>query len=77
MKKSLTQISQDLINKFDQELIMLVKEDIQNQRMKIKNKLIHMNTVKFDNELYQIIKQDIQLIKEQLCNHQIKLAKAS
>lgn len=76
MKKSVVEISKELINKFDSELLMLIKEDIQIQSQKIRNRLINMNTIKFDNELYQIIKQDIQLIKEQLCNHQITLAKA-
>ena len=76
MKNSITQISNHLMNKFDLELMMLVKNDLVEQRIKIKNKLIHLSTIKFDNELYQIIKQDILLIKEQLKNHQINLAQA-
>lgn len=76
MKNSITQISNHLMNKFDLELMMLVKNDLEEQRIKIKNKLIHLSTLKFDNELYQIIKKDILLIKEQLNSHQIKLAKA-
>ena len=76
MKNSPSQISNHLINKFDLELMMLIKNDLEEQSIKIKNKLIHLITIKFDNELYQIIKQDILLIKEQLNNHQIKLAQA-
>jgi len=76
MKNSLSQISNHLINKFDLELMMLVKNDLEEQSIKIKNKLIHLSTLKFDTELYQIIKQDILLIKDQLNNHKIKLAKA-
>ena len=71
MKNSLSQISNHLINKFDLELMMLVKNDLEDQSVKIKNKLIHLSTLKFDSELYQIIKQDILLIKEQLNNHQM------
>lgn len=77
MRKSVSKISKELINKFDSELLMLIKEDIQNQSQKIRSKLININTFKFDNELYEIIKRDIQIIKEQLSNHQINLAKAS
>ena len=76
MKNSLSQISNHLINKFDLELMMLVKNDLEDQSVKIKNKLIHLSTLKFDNELYQIIKQDILLIKEQLNNHQMALVQA-
>jgi len=76
MKMSLANISNQMINKFDQELLMLIKEDLQNQKGKIKNKLIHLRTVKFDHELYQIIKKDIQFIREQLCNQQRTLAHA-
>ena len=76
MKNSLSQISNHLINKFDLELMMLVKNDLEEQSIKIKNKLIHLITIKFDNELYQIIKQDILLIKEQLNNHQMALVQA-
>ena len=76
MKNSLSQISNHLINKFDLELMMLVKNDLEEQSIRIKNKLIHLSTLKFDNELYQIIKQDILLIKEQLNNHQMALVQA-
>ena len=76
MKNSLSQISNHLINKFDLELMMLVKNDLEEQSIKIKNKLIHLSTIKFDNELYQIIRQDILLIKEQLNNHQMALVQA-
>lgn len=77
MKKSVSEISKDLINKFDTELLMLIKEDIQIQSQKVRNRIINMNTIMFDNELYQIIKQDIQIIKEQLSSQQRNLAKAS
>ena len=76
MKNSPSQISNHLINKFDLELMMLIKNDLEEQSIKIKNKLIHLITIKFDNELYQIIKQDILLIKEQLNNHQMTLVQA-
>ena len=76
MKNIISQISTNMVNKFDQELLMLIKTDLLDQKVKIKNRLIHLSTVNFDNELYQIIKLDIQLIKQKLSNQKRTLAQA-
>ncbi|MDA9554605.1 hypothetical protein N9R54_00085 [Pelobium sp.] len=76
MKNKSTKIARQLIEKFDEQLIQVLKEDLQLQRARIKNKLIHLSTVTFDKELYQIIKHDICLIKSQLSNQQNNLAQA-
>ncbi|MEO5912304.1 MAG: hypothetical protein ABIP95_15565 [Pelobium sp.] len=60
----------------DNELLMILKNDLISQSVKIKNKLINMTTLKFDQELINIIKEDISFLKSQLSNPQ-HLAKAS
>lgn len=60
----------------DNELLMILKNDLIQQSLKIKNKLINMTTMKFDQELINIIKKDIAFIKSQL-GSPLNLAKTS
>ena len=63
MKTNATQIPAHFINQFDQELLMLLRADVQQQRAKIKNKLINRSTIIFDKELLHIIQQDVACFK--------------
>ncbi len=65
-----TQIASQLINKFDEELLIILKSDIQNQSAKIKTKIVNLATINFDKALYKLIKEDLYFIKMQLSNQQ-------
>jgi hypothetical protein len=62
---------------FDLELLNILKNDIQEQRSKVKSKLIAMATKAYDNDLLNIIKSDLAYIKSQFCKLTQTLAKAS
>lgn len=70
MIKTSSKIASQIINNVDLELLMILKEDVQNQRAKIKNKLINLATINFDKALYLLIKEDIQFVKAKLSNKQ-------
>ncbi len=62
---------------FDLELLNILKNDIQEQRSKVKSKFIAMATRAYDSDLLNIIKSDLAFIKSQFCNPAQTLAKAS
>ncbi|TKB97850.1 hypothetical protein [Pedobacter cryophilus] len=70
MIKTTAKIASQIINNVDQELLMILKADVQIQRAKIKTKLINLATINFDKALYQLIKEDIQFVKAKLSNQQ-------
>jgi hypothetical protein len=70
MIKTSSKIASQIINNVDLELLMILKEDVQNQRAKIKNKLINLATINFDKALYLLIKEDIKFVKAKLSNKQ-------
>ena len=70
MRTTSAKIASQLINSVDRELLMILKEDVQNQKAKIKMKLINLATLSFDKALYQLIIEDIQFLKSQSSNQQ-------
>ncbi|MBK0384239.1 hypothetical protein I5M32_14825 [Pedobacter sp. SD-b] len=73
MKNDLTRIPSN----FDSELLSILKSDIQEQRSKVKAKLISMATKAYDNELLNILREDLNFLKSQICNASHGLAQAS
>lgn len=65
-----TQIANQFLHDFDQELLNILKSDLQNQSENIKSKIVNLATVNFDKTLYQLIKEDLYFIKMQLSNQQ-------
>ena len=65
-----SQIANQFIHDFDQELLNILKSDLQNQSAKIKTKIVNLATINFDKALYKLIKEDLYFIKMQLSNQQ-------
>lgn len=65
-----TQINNQPIHDFDQELLLVLKSDLQNQRAKIKTKIMNLATINFDKALFKLIKEDLYFIRMQLSNQQ-------
>lgn len=76
MKASSTQHIKNLLSNFDSQLVNILKEDLREQRLKMKAKFVHMATRTYDNELLAIIKADVAKMKEVLDNRPNKLAQA-
>ncbi|MFC5284707.1 hypothetical protein [Pedobacter alpinus] len=71
-----TQQIKSLISNFDNQLLSIIKQDLQEQNLKVKTKLVNMATHNYDLELLAIIKSDINTIKSHFNNTQIDFAKA-
>ncbi|WP_353140084.1 hypothetical protein [Pseudopedobacter sp.] len=59
MKNILSQSEQELINKFDSELLGLLRADLKQYREKRQTNLIDFTTRRYDLELLSILKQEI------------------
>ncbi|HEX7367521.1 MAG TPA: hypothetical protein VF273_10520 [Pelobium sp.] len=76
MKASSTQNNRNLLANFDSQLLNILKQDLREQKLKMKAKFIHMATRTYDNELLAIINADIAKMRGILGNAQNNLAQA-
>ncbi len=65
-----------LLANFDVQLLSVLKDDLRQQKQKMKAKFVHMATRSYDSELLAIMKADISKIKDAMNNSQNSLAQA-
>ena len=63
MKNIISQSEQELINKFDSELLGLLREDLKQYREKRQTNLIDFTTRRYDLELLSILKEEISALR--------------
>ena len=63
MKNILSPSEQEMINKFDQELLELLKADLKEYKRNTQTNLIDFNTRRFDLELLALLKEEIAAIR--------------
>ncbi|RRN76874.1 hypothetical protein EIM50_22460 [Pseudoxanthomonas sp. SGD-10] len=59
MKTALSNASIELINKFDRELLDILKEDVKKFKSKHQDNLINFATRRFDLELQAVLKEEL------------------
>ena len=63
MKNILSQSEQELINKFDSELLELLRADLKQYREERQTNLIDFTTRRYDLELLSILKEEISALR--------------